>query len=357
MQTTLKIKLKPNKEQQLLIASTMTEYIKTVNIIVDGFATNTTSLKITSKDADALLPSALRCQCVLDAKSVFKKYKQDVKKDANKKRPILKKPVSIWNNQNYKITESGISIPVLIQGKSKRIEVKAEIPYKSRERLISNKLGTLRISVCNGKLMAQIAIETSIEQCDGVTVMGVDLGIKVPAVAIAGNKARFFGNGRRNKYIRRHYKSRRRMLGKAKKPKAIVTLNNKEQRIMKDIDHKISREIVNFATHNGVGIIKLEQLTNIRKTTRTSRKNAHNLHTWSFYRLMSYITYKASLLGIAVETVNPAYTSQTCPVCGKRNHAKDRRYACVCGYRNHRDIVGAINISDAPVIVDIRRLA
>ena len=86
---------------------------------------------------------------------------------------------------------------------------------------------------------------------------------------------------------------------------------------MTDQDHKISRAIVNDAVVNGVKTIKLEELSGIRQSARTSRKNEKNLHTWSFYRLAHYIEYKAALAGIRVEYVNPAYTSQICPVCGK----------------------------------------
>ena len=118
---------------------------------------------------------------------------------------------------------------------------------------------------------------------------------------------------------------------------------------MKDKDHKISRQIVNFALDNKVAVIKLEQLSGIRQTARTSRKNEKNLHTWPFYRLAQYIEYKAKLAGIAVEYVNPKYTSQTCPACGERNKASDRKYKCSCGFKGHRDIVGALNIISAPM--------
>ena len=106
-----------------------------------------------------------------------------------------------------------------------------------------------------------------------------------------------------------------------------------------------------------LGTVKMEVLTNIRQTARTSRKNEKNLHTWSFFRLASFIEYKAQLAGIKVEYVDPAYTSQICPGCGKANHAKDRKYQCVCGYRGHRDMVGAINILYAPAIAGNRRSA
>ena len=181
--------------------------------------------------------------------------------------------------------------------------------------------------------------------------MGIDLGLKVPAVAITdNNKVKFFGNGRQNKYMKRKYKSQRRRLGKLKKLSVIKKFNNKEQRYMKDQDHKISRHIVDFAQKNKISTIRLECLENIRRTAKTSRKNNGNLHTWSFYRLSQMIEYKAQLAGIQVEYVNPAYTSQTCPNCGERNHAKDRTYECACGFKSHRDLVGAMNIRYATVI-------
>ena len=50
-------------------------------------------------------------------------------------------------------------------------------------------------------------------------------------------KTKFFGNGRSNKYLRRKYKELRKKLGKAKKLNAIKRINDKESRIMKDINH------------------------------------------------------------------------------------------------------------------------
>lgn len=179
--------------------------------------------------------------------------------------------------------------------------------------------------------------------------MGVDLGIKCPAVSVTSNsKTKFYGNGRQNKFVRRRYAKRRKKLGKAKKQKAICKSRNKEQRWMTDQDHKISRSIVNEAIKQNVSTIKLESLSGIRQTTRTSRKNNHSFHNWSFYRMAMFIEYKARLAGINVVYVNPAYTSQTCPQCGEKHHAKDRLYVCPkCGFHGHRDRIGALNILNA----------
>lgn len=181
--------------------------------------------------------------------------------------------------------------------------------------------------------------------------MGIDLGLKVPAVAVTDDdKVHFFGNGRQNKYVKRKFRSIRKKLGKQKKVNAIRNFDDKEQRYMEDQDHKVSRAIVNFARNNSISVIRLEQLANIRQTARTSRKNEKNLHSWSFYRLSQFIEYKANLEGIKVEYVNPAYTSQTCPKCAKKNKAHDRKYICKCGFEKHRDLVGAMNIRYAPVV-------
>ena len=362
VQITTQIKLLPTKEQTILIDNTMQAYIHTVNHVVNDYVVSDNSIKHTSKSVIADLPSALKNQAIQDAKSVFKKYTKNVKLNAKKpedkqkeiKVPILKKPVAIWNNQNYAIKFCYISFPVWLNNKSTRIVIEAVITdYQAN--LITNKLGTLRITKKLGKYIAQIAVEVEPIETTGTIVMGIDLGLKIPAVAVTEKgKTNFVGNGRQNKYFKRKHRATRKKLGKLKKQKAINKLDNKEQRWMSDQDHKVSRQLVNFAIKNNVSTIRLEKLSGIRQTARTSRKNEKNLHTWSFYRLAQFIEYKAVLEGIKVEYVNPKYTSQTCPACGEKNKAKDRKYQCGCGYKKHRDMVGAINIISAPVVTGKR---
>lgn len=362
MQITVRIKLLPTEEQSKLLKAAMSEYIRLVNQIVSDYVSVNMDLKYSSKDVVASLPSAVKNQAIRDAKSVFIKYKKAIQANAKLKPeeqkeikvPTLKKPIAIWNNQNYSLKGYILSFPVFISGKSQRIEIEVILTDYQRERLIG-KFGSLRITQKSGKFIAQIAVEATERLYTADKVMGVDLGLKVPAVAVTElGKTKFFGNGRQNKFIKRNHRSVRRKLGKLKKLKAIRKRHDKEQRWMKDTDHKMSRQIVNFAKENNVKVIRLEKLSGIRQTARTSRKNEKNLHTWCFYRLASFIEYKAFLEGIRVEYVNPKYTSQTCPACGKRNHAKDRNYRCDCGFKAHRDRVGAINIISATVVAGSR---
>lgn len=346
---TVKVKLLPTKEQASILQNMSQSYVYTINSLVSEMVAEKKSTKKSSKDISADLPSAVKNQAIKDAKSVFKKVKQIKYKVV----PVLKKPVCIWNNQNYSFDLTHISMPIMIDGKATKTPIRALLVDKDNRNLdlLKHKLGTLRITKKAKKWIAQISVTIPTSEKIGTKIMGVDLGLKVPAVAVTEDgSARFFGKGRQNKSVRRKFKSKRKKLGKLKKLIAIRNLDDKEQRYMKDQDHKISRAIVNFAKENKISVIRLEQLTNIRQTARTSRKNEKNLHNWSFYRLSQFIEYKANLVGIKVEFVNPAYTSQTCPKCSEKNKAQDRKYKCKCGFEKHRDLVGAMNIRYAPVI-------
>ena len=364
MQLLETVKLYMSKTEYMLVKDTMETYISTVNRIVSDAVNGTSIAKLTTKDVNANLPSALINQCIRDARSIVKKYRKTCR-DADRKNaksakrgndikaaaalPVLKKPCCYINNQNFKVNDKNIEFPVMINGKSKRLSIHTKMTDKQKSIFASAKLGTMRIVVKNNNIVAQIVYEAAEPfYSDEGNVMGIDLGIKCPAVSkCSDGSVKFYGNGRRNKQMRRYFAAKRKTLLKAKHQDAVEHINNKEQRIMKDIDHKLSHDIIETAVTHGVKTIKLEQLSNIRSTTRTSRKNNRSLHNWSFYRLAQYIEYKAKLAGIEVLYVNPAYTSQTCPVCGRRHHASDRKYVCKCGFHTHRDIVGAWNICNS----------
>lgn len=375
MQLSETVKVYPTKYQKILITQTMTEYIHTVNRLVSDAVGGRSIAKITTADVNADLPSALLNQCIRDAKSIVKKHYRFCHKAVIKNRnlakqssairvkahnlPMLKKPCCYINNQNYKIKDNFLEFPVMIDGKVKRISVLAALTRRQKALFSDTKLGTMRIVTKNHTLVAQVVYEVAEPELksDGNT-MGVDLGIKCPAVSYCSDgSVKFYGNGRKNKYIRRHYVYLRKKLQTSKKMEAVKRINDKEQRIMRDIDHKLSRDIVETAVSHNVKVIKLEQLQNICSTTRKSRKNNHSLHTWSFYRLAQFIEYKAKLAGISVEYVNPAYTSQRCPICESIHHADDRNYTCECGFHIHRDLLGAMNICNSTEFVGNRQTA
>lgn len=112
---------------------------------------------------------------------------------------------------------------------------------------------------------------------------------------------------------------------------------------MMDLDHKLSRAIVNYCVQHNCGI-GLESLKGIRPKKNMGKKLNGILHSWSFYRLQTFIQYKAKLAGIPVVFVDPRFTSQTCSRCGEIGERNVKNFKCCCGHVDHADANAAFNI-------------
>lgn len=175
--------------------------------------------------------------------------------------------------------------------------------------------------------------------------VGVDIGMV--NLAVTSNGLRF--SGKQAMHIRRHYRKLRASLqakGTLGAKKLLKRLRGKETRIMRDLNHRISRMIVDSPQTGDV--IVMEKLTHIRKRAKRRKAQRADFHSWPFAQLQSFIEYKALEQGIAVEYVNPAYTSQTCSRCGALGSRVQHLFSCsACGYRNHADYNASYNIAKA----------
>jgi transposase len=75
------------------------------------------------------------------------------------------------------------------------------------------------------------------EPAQGERVIGIDVGVKVPAIVhVIGKGHRFLGNGRYQRVMRRRFYARRKALQQAKKVHALRKSEGKEARWMRDIN-------------------------------------------------------------------------------------------------------------------------
>jgi putative transposase len=187
--------------------------------------------------------------------------------------------------------------------------------------------------------------------------LGVDLGIVNLATDSEGET---FSGELVERSRRRHHALRQRLQkrGTYNAKRRLKKLAGREARFKRNTNHVISKRIVAKAKANGQGIA-IEELRHIRKRTearlRHSQRSRHS--SWAFGQLRFFLSYKAALAGVPLHTVNPRNTSKTCPACGhcaKENRKSQACFCCVqCGLTMNADIVGAINISRAPVNVPI----
>lgn len=203
------------------------------------------------------------------------------------------------------------------------------------------KLGSAaKIQLKNKKLFLLVTVdipETKNTIIKG-KVMGVDLGVVHPAYLAVndGPERSLIGDGdafqKQRDVFRRRFKELQRCQltqgghGRKHKTKATAILRGKERNWVQTENHRISREIVNLAIRWKVESIQMENLKGFGKNSEGEVETKHKrlLGRWSYFELQKNIEYKAQMAGIKVVYVNPAYTSQTCHVCGKKGDRTER---------------------------------
>jgi len=175
------------------------------------------------------------------------------------------------------------------------------------------------------------------QKTPSVGMLGVDLGENVLAATSSGKLL----GGDRVRHERHKFLSKRRCLqsnGSQSAKQLLKKISGKEARRMKHINHKVSKQIVQEAVQVQAGTIVLEDLTNVRKRIRAGKKVRNRLHKWAFHQLQTLIEYKAESQGLQVLYVNPAYSSQTCSLCGCLGERERHLFTCSCGNRQHSDL-------------------
>ncbi len=132
-------------------------------------------------------------------------------------------------------------------------------------------------------------------------------------------------------------------------------LRQRKTRLREQIQHDVANQLVWLALQYECETIVFESLGQI-ESPDVDGSLAWSIATWARGDLLEIVGYKAELVGVTVDSVNPWGTSRFCPRCGERgqtvkapdNHRECRHgghFHCEgCGYECDRDVVGAINV-------------
>ena len=261
-----------------------------------------------------------------------------------------------WKKSAIKFVEGGL-FGKCVQLSMAKGQPKIDIPLpKNFNMSKAEYIATIDLCYNHGQWTLHFSYKCETETTDTKDgIVGVDIGEIHPIVSHDGQQTEIY-NGR---YIRSLYRHRNKVLAEVsqtisrcqrhskrwwkltrRKWKRIRKIDNQ----IKDVLHKHTTKFVSYCAERGIGTIVLGDLTGIRKNINYGKRANQKLHQWAFGKITELITYKAKALGIKVEQINEAYTSQTCPKCGNRKKPTNRNYTCKCGFKYHRDGVGAINI-------------
>ena len=190
------------------------------------------------------------------------------------------------------------------------------------------------------------------------TWLGVDRNT-TGHIAVMGNvtTGKVWKLGKEALHIHTKYMSIRKTLQKKGKFGLVKRIRNRESRIIRDLNHKVAKEIVDVAKENDAGL-KLEKLEGIRNNRKHEKKFNYALHSWSFYQLQTFIEYKAKLCGIPLTYVEPQNTSKECSRCGNIGIRDSKKFVCqACGHVDHADANASFNIAlRQPIDCNVGRL-
>jgi transposase len=222
--------------------------------------------------------------------------------------------------------------------------------------------------------------------------IGVDRNTKGHIAVVADPESgKIWKLGKMRYHTHKKYENIKKRLYNMGKSKELKAVKIREKNIVKDLNHKISRKIVDIALYNECGI-KLENLKGNRKlnskigdigkgennkskkrkwdknrdknrrkeinkysikskntTGKQSWSCEYSLNSWPFQQLQQFIEYKARLLGVEVVYVDPHATSKKCSRCGHKGDRHSKQFKCpYCGHVDHADVNAAFNIALTP---------
>ena len=189
-------------------------------------------------------------------------------------------------------------------------------------------------------------------------VAGVDLGEVHLAVAHDGKHTHIL-NGRllRSKAQYRNKLQARltsridgRMNKGSKRRKRLIRSKKRQLKKIEhqiaDIEHQQTTRLITTLHEDGVRIVAIGDVRDIRQVNDVGHTNNQKIHQWSHGSVRRKLTYKAKGRQMYVVLQEESYTSRTCPHCHHvRSKVRGRVFRCPrCGWTYHRDGVGAINI-------------
>jgi IS605 OrfB family transposase len=112
----------------------------------------------------------------------------------------------------------------------------------------------------------------------------------------------------------------------------------------------------NMINTEGVKCIIIEDLNKVKYKSKFGNKINDKVSRWVYRKLIDKIKMMCEVKGITLVNVSPAYTSQTCSLCGsvhKDNRHGDLFKCTECGYEIDADYNASINIRNKGAIVPI----
>jgi IS605 OrfB family transposase len=221
----------------------------------------------------------------------------------------------------------------------------ATLEWRSRAVVPFKKYSILNSAIQRGSLCKSVTIvrrakawfailtfETPEASHNTIKRVGIDVGYSIAATTSTG---KFYGQELEPLQRRTKWRS-------------YGSINRKPYR------QGVNRVVKEIIRDNPQTDFQVEQL-NFKGKRKRSPQFRTRLSRFAYMHLTKRLEIVGKLKGFQVSYVNPAYTSQTCPRCSVQDSRSrnGKHFNCVaCGYENHADVVGALNINGGEAVVN-----
>ncbi len=352
MKRTISIKLATSPEQSRLLTDLQAEFARACNVLVPLAVENCCLNRVrlhhlgyyAIRDVVPALGSQMACNAVA---AVVQSYKSLLSNNPKFKKDVW--PVIFYRNtgsvhfdkRTYSIKGNAISLFTT----GGRIIVPMKLGEFQRGYLDRGIAKEAELINRNGTFYFNLVLDLpDVAPVSTDAAIGVDLGENTIAAISTGKLI----DGGKLCHDRDRFLALRRRLqrnGSQSARQLLKKVSGRESRHVTHVNHEVSKAIVAEAVRNESGTISLEDLTNICTRIKARKRMRSRLHRWAWAQLQTLISYKAEAAGIRVEFVNPAYTSQTCSVCGSLGTRVKHRFSCSCGSLAHSDLNASRNLA------------
>ncbi|HEU4782978.1 MAG TPA: RNA-guided endonuclease TnpB family protein [Ktedonobacterales bacterium] len=357
MKQTLLVKLAPTPNQHASLLRTLERFNAACNAIAAVAFAERCANKI---ELQRLIYYDIREQFGLSSQMTIRaisKVSEAYKRDRSKQPHFRPHGAMVYD-------ERILSFPRIDRASLLTLDGRVEVPFRFgayAEGMLQRTRGQADLLYRNDTFFLAITVDApESTPTDTDDFLGVDLGIIQLATTSDGAFLNYSAGPKHShmNQVRARYSRFRAKLQKqgTKSAKRLLRKRSgREKRFAKDVNHCLSKAIVQTAKGTSRGIA-LEDLQGIRERAKRTVTKRHRrvLHTWSFFQLRAFIAYKAALAGVRVVYVNPAYTSQTCSACGhceQANRKTQSKFLCTsCGFSAHADVNAAINIGSRAAV-------
>jgi len=372
---TAKLKLHLNKEQKQSLLETLAAFNNSMNHLLQvNYNDKSTSVKTIHKNYyhqirnEFNLPSQLACAATRAVSNIYKtlwtRFKSQKDKAVLNKIPHYNQLTANYTlNRDITIKLENMECSITtIDGRLKNVKLTGWNQHYKQ--IKQGKLCDPKITYDKRTKIFYLLLPVSLEiqEQKPKQIVGIDAGQRTTLTCVSTtNEIKIYNISEAIRERKAKLsKQRGTLMSKGTRPsrRKLLALKGRERRLISDVSHCISKSVV--SDFQGSKLI-MEDLTNIRSNTKTYRKDKEQrrqVEQWNFAEMQFKMCYKSILYnGIESIKVNPAYTSQKCPVClsisSKNRVNGSKEFKCInCGHEEDADIVGSRNILSTGLLVN-----